>query len=177
MLISRRPVQRKGNGEKCGFFATRSYLSVNVLVFECPVYLIRKNYLGTLPLRLLLETRPPFYVIIRSTPRSHRFAGKKQVPSSRSYFETLSIGPAPGIEPPTAVKHSTYRATVVLGRFKRSAVIAHSYSVITISSLRTRTILILISELMSGSTTPPNFPRQATCLSRNNNNSNKLFFI
>ena len=99
MLISRRPVQRKVNGEKCGFFATRSYLSVSVLVFECLVYLIRTNYLGTLLLRLLLDTRPPFYVIIRSTPRSHRFAGKNKVPSSRSYFKTMSIGPAPGSSP------------------------------------------------------------------------------
>ena len=51
-------------------------------------------------LRLLMETGPSFYVVIRAT----------WVPSFLSYFETLSNGPALGIEPVTScsvVKRST----------------------------------------------------------------------
>ena len=63
------------------------------------MYLARKCYLGTLYWRLLLETGPPFYVVIRATQ-----------PSFLSYFKTPSIGPTTGIEPATsrsAVMRST----------------------------------------------------------------------
>ena len=52
-------------------------------------------------LRLQLETGPPFYVVIRVTRRS-ACCGAKGVPSFLGYFKTLSIGPAPGIEPATS---------------------------------------------------------------------------
>ena len=68
-------------------------------------YLARKYWLRTLLLRLQLETGLPFYVVIRAIRRSRA----KVVPSFLSYFKTLSIGPAPGIEPATsrsAVKRS-----------------------------------------------------------------------
>ena len=73
-----------------------------------------KVLLGTLFLRFLLETRPPFYVVIRATRRSNRLQYKeiRRVPSFFSYFKTLSISPAPGIEPATsrsAFKRSTDR--------------------------------------------------------------------
>ena len=42
----------------------------------------------------VLESGPPFYVVIR--------ARVKAVPLFLSYFKTLSIGPAPGIEPTTS---------------------------------------------------------------------------
>ena len=67
--------------------------------------LARKYWLRTLLLRLELETGLPFYVVIRAIRRSRA----KVVPSFLSYFQTLSIGPAPGIEPATsrsAVKRS-----------------------------------------------------------------------
>ena len=60
-------------------------------------------------LRFLLETGPPFYLVIRAT-RSLTACSTKEVPSFYSYFKTLSIGPAPDIEPATsrsAVKFST----------------------------------------------------------------------
>ena len=63
----------------------------------------------TLFLRLHLETGPPFYVVIRATQRSSLLKAKG-VTSFLSYFKTLSIGPAPGIEPATshsAVKRFT----------------------------------------------------------------------
>ena len=56
-----------------------------------------------------MESGPPFYVVIRATRRS-RCCSAKEVPSFLSHFKTLSIGPAPGIEPTTsrsAVKRST----------------------------------------------------------------------
>ena len=46
-----------------------------------PMYLARKCYLGTLFLRLLLETGPPFSVFIRATRRSNHLQGK-EVPQS-----------------------------------------------------------------------------------------------
>ena len=62
-------------------------------------------------LRLLLETEPPFYAIIRVKRRSLAACRAKAVPRSLySYFKTLSIGPAQGIEPGTsfsAVERST----------------------------------------------------------------------
>ena len=67
-----------------------------------------KVLLGTLFLRFLLETRPPFYVVIRATRRTNRSQGKGS--TFLSQFKTLSIGPATGIEPVTsrsAVKRST----------------------------------------------------------------------
>ena len=56
-----------------------------------------------------METGPPFYVVIRATRRSSRPQGKGSTFISQ-LFKTLSIGPAPGIEPATsrsAVKRST----------------------------------------------------------------------
>ena len=67
--------------------------------------LARKYWLRTLLLRLQLETGLSCYVVIRAIRRSRA----KVVPSFLSYFQTLSIGPAPGIEPATsrsAVKRS-----------------------------------------------------------------------
>ena len=43
----------------------------------------------------------PFYVVIRATRRSRRLEGKGGTFIS-SYFKTLSIGPAPEIEPATS---------------------------------------------------------------------------
>ena len=51
----------------------------------------------------------PFYAVIRETRRSS-VGRAKEVPSFLSYFKTLSIVPASGIEPATsrsAVKRST----------------------------------------------------------------------
>ena len=60
--------------------------------------LAQKCYLGSLFLRLLTETGPPFFVVIRATRRSSRlqYSG---VPSFLSYFKTLSAGPALGSNP------------------------------------------------------------------------------
>ena len=50
----------------------------------------RKHYLATLFLRLLMEKRPPFYVV--PEPREGLAAySAKGVPSFLSYFKTLSI--------------------------------------------------------------------------------------
>ena len=66
------------------------YLSVNV--FRTKV-------------RLLLETGPPFYVVIRATRRSSCLQDEGTVvPSFLSYFKTLSVGPATSR---SAVKRST----------------------------------------------------------------------
>ena len=62
--------------------------------------------LSTIVLVLIV---PPFYVAIRATRRV-AVCRAKGVTSFLSYFKTLSIGRAPGIEPATcrsAVKHST----------------------------------------------------------------------
>ena len=56
----------------------------------------------------MLETVQLFYVVIRATRRSTRLPGKGSIYTSQ-YFKTLSIGPAPGIKPPTsrsAIKRS-----------------------------------------------------------------------
>ena len=53
------------------------------------MYLARKYLVRTLFLRPLLETGPPFYVVIRAARRSIRLQGKA-VPSFLSYFKTLS---------------------------------------------------------------------------------------
>ena len=65
------------------------------------MYLARKYKLGTLFLRVLLETGPPFYVVVRATRRSNRLQG-----NGSTFISQL----APGIEPATthsAVKCST----------------------------------------------------------------------
>ena len=73
------------------------------------MYSTGKYQLGTLLLDLLLETGPPFYVVIRAT----RMSSRSQVKGSvfiLSYFKTLIIGPAPEISSATsrsAIKHST----------------------------------------------------------------------
>ena len=72
------------------------------------MYLARKCLLGTLFLLLLLETGPPFYVVIRAM-RGSSGLQCELIPSFLRYFKTLSNGPAPGIEPTTsrsAVKRS-----------------------------------------------------------------------
>ena len=69
------------------------YLSVNVFS--------TKVLIGNTTLRVLMETGPPFYVVIRATQRSRRLQCKEK---------TMSNGPAPRIEPATslsAVKCST----------------------------------------------------------------------
>ena len=78
------------------------YLSVNVFITKVLILL------GTLFSCLLLETGPPFYVVICLAA-----CREKVVPSFLSYFKTLSIGPVPGIEPMTSCctdKCSTDRA-------------------------------------------------------------------
>ena len=60
--------------------------------------LAQKCYLGSLFLRLLTETGPPFFVVIRATRRSSRLQ-YRGVPSFLSYFKTLSAGPALGSNP------------------------------------------------------------------------------
>ena len=65
------------------------------------MYLARKHKLGTLFLRVLLETGPPLYVVVRATRRSNRLQG-----NGSTFISQL----APGIEPATtrsAVKRST----------------------------------------------------------------------
>ena len=72
------------------------YLSVNV--FSTKV-------------RLLLETGPPFYVVIRATRRSSCLQDKGTVVASFfSYFKTLSVGPATSR---STVKRSTVLADLV----------------------------------------------------------------
>ena len=71
---------------------------------------IRKMLTGNAILRLLVETVPPFYVIIRESREGLFVCGTKKVPSFLCYFKTLSIVPASGVEPATsrsAVKRST----------------------------------------------------------------------
>ena len=73
------------------------------------MYLARKYWLGTLFLRILLERDCHF--TWSSEPRQCLAACRaKGLPSFLTYFETLSIGPVPGIEPATSrstVKRST----------------------------------------------------------------------
>ena len=72
------------------------------------MYLARKYELGTLFVRLLLKTRPPFYIVFE--PREGLAASKAKEVLFPSYFKTLSIGSAPKIEPATSrivVKCST----------------------------------------------------------------------
>ena len=87
----------------CSMFEKNAlYLSVNIFS--------TKILMGTLFLRLLLKNRPPFSVVIRATRRTSRLQGKWSTSISQLYFKTMSIGPAPGIEPATsrsAVKRST----------------------------------------------------------------------
>ena len=52
-------------------------------------------------LRLQLEKGTPFYVVIRATDQGLAACSTKRVPSFLSYFKTLSIRLAPGIEPAT----------------------------------------------------------------------------
>ena len=58
----------------------------------------------------VLETGPPFYVVIQATRSSSRLLGKGSTLIFLSCFKTLSIGLAPGMEPRTSrsvVKRST----------------------------------------------------------------------
>ena len=88
----------QNNGTKIGINGSR-------------IYHVTTLKLGTPFLHLLLETGLPFYVVIRAT-RSLGLSAccAKRVPSFLSYFKTLIIGPAPGIQAVTfrpAVKRST----------------------------------------------------------------------
>ena len=70
----------------------------------------KKLYLNFTILRLLLEMVLPFYVIIREPREGLAVCREKVVPSFHSYFETLSIVPASGVDPAisrSAVKRST----------------------------------------------------------------------
>ena len=81
------------------------YLSVNV--FSTKVL----NG-DTVFLLLLMETGPPFYVVIRATERSRRLQCKGSTYLHFSViFKTLSIGPAPGIEPATS--HSAVKRSIL----------------------------------------------------------------
>ena len=62
------------------------------------MYLVRSTNWGHYFLRLFRETGPP--ITWSSEPRECLAACNTYVvPSFLSYFKTLSIGPAPGIEP------------------------------------------------------------------------------
>ena len=57
-----------------------------------------KDYLRTLFLRLPLEMKPPFYVVIRAKRRSSRSLGKGSNFISQIFLiKTLTTGPAPGM--------------------------------------------------------------------------------
>ena len=80
------------------------------------MYLVRiqSTNWGYYFLRLLVETGPPFYVVIVPSEGLAICRAKAvllvPLPSFLSYFKTLSIVPVPGIEPATsrsAVKRST----------------------------------------------------------------------
>ena len=79
-------------------------------LFGCQCIKYESTNWGHYFLRLLLETGSPFYVVIRATRSSTRLQGKGITFISQLFFKTLSIGPAPGIEPASsrsAVKRST----------------------------------------------------------------------
>ena len=67
-------------------------------------YLVLKYKLGTLLLRLLLKTGPPFQITCSSEPRERSYGAREA--GTFSYFEILSIVPASGIE------HATSRSAV-----------------------------------------------------------------
>ena len=76
-------------------------------LFECQCIEHESANWGHYILRLLIETGPPFYVVSREGLAG---CSAKEGPSFLSHFKTLSVGPAPGIEPATsrsAVKRST----------------------------------------------------------------------
>ena len=75
------------------------------------MHLARKYQLGTLFLCLLLETGPPFYMVIRGPARER--SREKAVPSFLRHFKTLSVGPVPGFKPATS--RSTVRRWYLFG--------------------------------------------------------------
>ena len=80
-----------------------------ITLFECQFNQHESTNWGYYFLRVLLETGPPFYVVIRATWSSTRCRARN-VPSFLSYFKTLSFGSTSWIEPATfrsAVKRST----------------------------------------------------------------------
>ena len=83
----------------------------NVLNLSGKVFSTKVLELGTLLLRLQVETGRNRHFAWSSESREGLAAcSLKGVPSFLSYFKTLSIGPAPGIEPVTslsAFKRST----------------------------------------------------------------------
>ena len=84
--------------------------------------------MGTPFLRLLMETGPPFYVVIRATRRLAVCSAKEE-PSFLSHFKTLSNGLAPGIEPATSrsvIKRSTDWANPATVKHLRVKSIRHS---------------------------------------------------
>ena len=79
------------------------YLSVNVFS--------RKVKLGTLFLRLLVETEPRHFKWTSEPHEGLPVCRAKKVPSFLSYFNTLSIAPAPGcrIHDPSLCCQALYR--------------------------------------------------------------------
>ena len=68
--------------------------------------------MATLYLRLLMETGPPFYLVIRIAGRSSRLRGKDLRFSV--IFKTVYIGPAPEIEVPHPALHSSALTTELI---------------------------------------------------------------
>ena len=65
-----------------------------------------KVLMGTLFLRLLMQTGLPFYVIIIFEPcEGLAICREKTVPSILSYFKALKNFPGPGIDPPPPLPH------------------------------------------------------------------------
>ena len=87
------------------------------------MYLVLKYYWGHYFLLPLLEREPPFYVVIQATRGSSRlqYEGSTFIPQQEpidrllflSYFKTLSIGPAPGIEPAIPTERTLPRLKVL----------------------------------------------------------------
>ena len=69
-------------------------------VFICMVKTKQRTNWG--PYFLQLETGPPLNVVIPEPRESQHARSAKGVPPFLSYFKTLSIGAAPGIEPATS---------------------------------------------------------------------------
>ena len=102
--------KRVDSGE-CYCMSTLLKVPYNVFFFKKMHFILVPLYrvlIGGTILRLLLETGLPF--VWSSEPHEGLAVCRaKAVPSFLSYFKTLSVGPASGIEPPTsrsAVKHS-----------------------------------------------------------------------
>ena len=97
------------------------------------------EFYGIIFFRLLMETGPPLYMVIRATQRSRLTCTAKGVTSFVSYFKTLSNGPALGIEPTTsrsAVKRSTdWTNPAVVERLNKFYTFQRSTSVYSVSGI------------------------------------------